>query len=271
MTNVKASTIRPGLLVSLKTSIKGGVSYRKTPLEVEQVEGVVPTEEEKRAEKARWETERTITDAVEHEAAVKARSKARAAITGVCTASAFGLLCPAERQADLDKAIAEARKIADDFNSTAQISRVTVYVIAGRVAGDDVEAVRAISSEVRDLLSDMEDGVRRLNVEDIRKAANSAKEVGAMLSDDMKAKVEVAVEAARSAARKIVKAGETAATEINSKLIWQIQAARTQFLDLDEVKEVQAPEAGEGRALDLIPSETAAVEPVAQPVPAIEL
>ncbi len=43
-------------------------------------------------------------------------------------------------------------ELADEFNATARLTRLYVNVIAGRIAPDDVEAVKAINSEVRDLL-----------------------------------------------------------------------------------------------------------------------
>jgi len=151
------STLRPGLLVSLKTSIHGNVAYSKRTIEEDHVTATG-------AKLAVWETERKITDPQEHERAVKARSAARNIIVGVCSPTAFGLLCPSDNADKLADAIAKARVVADEFNATAGVSRLGVYVITGRVAQDDVEAVRAINSEVRELLEDMEEGVRNLDV-----------------------------------------------------------------------------------------------------------
>src|SRR5262245_61966497 len=128
---LNTSTLRPGLLVSLKTTITGNVRYRKETIEGEHI----TTEGE---QKASWNTERTISDPAEHDAAVKARTVARTAITRVCSASAFGLLCPESKAADLEQAVREARAVADRFNSTATLTRLSVYVITGRVAADDV-------------------------------------------------------------------------------------------------------------------------------------
>lgn len=262
--SLSTSTLRPGLLVSLKTSIKGGVTYQKQVIEPEHiVDGQV--------QKAKWETTRTINNAAEHEAASKARSKARSLISGVCAASAFGYLCP-EADADrLEAAIAEARKVADEFNATAELTRVSVYVITGRVAPDDVEAVKAINSEVKDLLADMADGIAKLDVKVIRDAASRAKSIGEMLSGDAQARVQIAVEAAREAAKKIVKAGEAAAVEIDQRAIRKITEARTAFLDLDEQSDVAAP-AADARAIDFAPElAPASIQPARPQAAQIEL
>ena len=173
-------------------------------------------------------------------------------IRSTCAQSAFGLLCPQKSADELDKAITEARQIADDFNAAAKMTRVHVYVIGGRIAADDVEAVRAINSEVRDLLATMTEGIRSLDVSAVRDAADRARDIGRMLSPDAQTRIQGAIEAARGAARKIVKAGEQAAEEIDQRTIQRIAEARTAFLDLEPAAEIAAP-AAEARALDFEP------------------
>jgi hypothetical protein len=253
---MKSSTLRPGLLVSLKTSVRGNVSYVKKDIDTSKT-------------KATWETTRTIADPEEHEAATKVRSQIRSKITGVCAASAFGLLCPETDADDLEHAITEARKLADDFNETAKLSRIYVYVITGRIAPDDQEAVRAINAEIRELLEDMEAGVKNLDAKAIRDAANRAREVGAMLSPVASATVKAAIEAARGAARKITAAGEQAAVEVDLKAVRQIVESRTAFLDLDEAQAVEAPQET-GRALDLSPSDGEGTRDVKASAPVLE-
>lgn len=243
---LKSSTLRPGLLVSLKTSVTGNVQYARTVIERDHL-----TDGGER--KARWETARTVKDAAEFEKAQEARAKASSLVRAVCAYSAFGLLCPETSGDDLEKAIATARELAEEFNATAAITRVNVYVLTGRIAPDDVEAVRAINSEVRDLLTAMETGVRNLDVKVIREAAGKARSLGAMLSPDASSRIGEAIDAARTAARRIVQAGETAAVEVDRTALRKLVEARTAFLDIDEVAEVKAPEAA-GRAIDFEPS-----------------
>lgn len=255
------TTLRPGLLVSLKTSISGNVSYFKQEIEPDHL-----TRDGKR--QAKWETERVISDPKEHEAATRVRSKANSLIRTVCSRSAFGLLCPEIETERLEKAIAEARTLAEEFNATARLTRVSVYVITGRIAPDDVEAVRAINSEIRDLLEDMQRGLKNLDVDAVRDAANKARNIGAMLSPDAAARVSSAIEVARSAARRIVKAGDQAASEIDRATLRRIEEARTAFLDLDSGSKVARPVV-EGRALDLSPSRS--VRKAGEPTRMMEL
>ena len=180
---MQTSTLRPGFLVSLKTSVRGNVSYQRKDIEAEH-----KTEDGKAM--ARWETERVIADATEHDAAIKARTKARVMVTSVCTASAFGLLCPESAAEELEKAIEGARQVAESFNAEAKLTRLSVYVITGRIAQDDVEAVKAINSEIRDLLSDMQEGIGNCDAKAVREAATKARSLGSMLSFDAAAKVQ---------------------------------------------------------------------------------
>lgn len=243
---MQVSTLRPGLLVSLKTSVVGNVKYAKEVIESEHL-----TEEG--AQLTRWETLRTIVDPAEHRAACKVRDKAGSIIRGVCVHSAFGLLCSEAGVDNLERALVDARKVADDFNGIAKLTRVHVYAMMGRIAPDDVEAVRAINSEVRDLLADMERGLSNLDVKVVREAAGRAKQIGLMLSPAAADRIKVAIDAARSSARKIVKAAEQAAQEVDLLTIKKIAEQRTAFLDLDPAGEVAAPAEGGGRALDLDP------------------
>lgn len=242
---IATSTLRPGLLVSLKTTISGNVKYKSVTIEGDHID-------DDGALRAKWETERTVRDADEMKRATEARSKARYAVSKLCSDSGFGLLCPEDRRADLENSVAEARAIAAEFNASARYSQITVNVIAGRIAADDAEAVRAINSEVRELLEAMERGVEKLDPAAIRAAANKAKQLGAMLTPAAAARVADAIEAARGAARRIVKAGETAAQEVDAYALRKLASARTEFLDLDEAGEVAAPTVA-GRAVDLDP------------------
>jgi hypothetical protein len=168
--------------------------------------------------------------------------------------SSFGLLCPEKSADNLESAIAEARRLADEFNVTAKLTRVDVRVLIGRIAQNDLEAMRALNFEASNLLSTMVDGIKTLDVTSVRASADRARALSRMLTPEAEARIETAIEEARVAARKIVKAGEQAAKEIDQRAIQRITEARTAFLDLDPAAEIAVP-AEEARALDLAPAE----------------
>lgn len=240
---MQISTLRPGLLVSLSTRVTGNVTYATKELEAEHTE-------EDGALVRLWETERTVQKPDEHEAAIKIKSKARAMVTGICSLSSFGLLCPESKSVELRERIQQAQDLADAFNREAAITRVAIFAIVGRVAQDDVQAIRAINSEVRELMDAMESGLQRLDVEAIRSAANRARNLGSMLSPDAANRVKEAVETARTAARKIVKAAETGTAAVDEAVLTKLRQSRTAFLDIEGEDIVAAPTAT-SRAIDL--------------------
>ncbi|WP_166306406.1 hypothetical protein [Bradyrhizobium sp. 2S1] len=176
-------------------------------------------------------------------------------IAGLCIKTTFGLLCSEEKVEKLEAAFTEARRLADEFNGRASTTQINVFVIAGRVAADDVEAMRAINSEVRELMQDMETGLQNLDAKAVRDAAKKARLLGSMLSDDASERVKQAIETARKAANDMVKAAETSSAEIDLQAIRKITESRTAFLDItgDNV-EIAAPVHG-ARALDFEPTE----------------
>jgi hypothetical protein len=234
---MRTATLRPGLLVSLKTTVKGGVEYTRTDLETARTK-------DDGAIESRWETQKRIDDPAEFERATQARNAARRMIAKICAVSDFGLLCPSDREADLSKAIEEARALARAHNDSAARTQVEIFCIAGRIAQDDAEAQRAINSEIRGLISEMEEGIKAADPKRIRDAATAAKGLGAMLTEDAGRKVSAMIEEARDAARAIVKRvqkeGEAAATVIAECKVEALNAARFAFLDYDEPKAVES-------------------------------
>lgn len=238
---ITTSTLRPGLLVNLSTSVRGNVKYERVELDTDEAH-------------AKWETTRHIADLDENVRATKARSKVRSLVTSVCCDSAFGLLCPESDRDVLDAAVEQAQSVVDEFNIEASLSRLVLRVMVGKIAQDDVTAIKRINSEVRDLMIEMQAGIENLDVKRIRDAATAAKEVGGMLTPQAQANVQIAIETARSAARQIVKAGEAAALEVDTLAIRKIADQRTMFLDLSDQVEISRPQA-EARAIDLAPEE----------------
>jgi len=234
----KASVIRPGLLVSLKSTVVGGVSYQRVDLNA-------PAPGSGEEEITRWETKRVIENKAEHASAVKCRSAALAMIRKVCSATSFGLLCPVDQEGALDAAVEAARRLVDEHNAQATHTRVGIYALKGRVASDDAEAARAITQEAAALVQRMDAGIRAFDPKTIREAADRARELSNMLSEDKKEKIEGAIAQARAAARTIVKRVEKDAEERAIVMAdiqrGQIESARIAFLDLSD----DAPPAGD--------------------------
>jgi hypothetical protein len=237
-------TLRPGLLVSMSTGVQGNVSYHVNDRDVQR---------EDRMEITDIRTRKTVQDVDEQERAIKQRTKIRGLILSVCVSTAFSntLLCPNSREDELREAIAEARRLTDEFNATARTTRISFYVFTGRIAQDDVETVRAITGEIRQLMDNMAVGLKALDVKTIRDAANKATEVGKMITPEAGSRLEVAIKAAREAARKIAKAGNEAAQEVDRQAVAKVKMARTAFLDINTDVSAGTKPKMAGRNIDL--------------------
>jgi hypothetical protein len=254
-------TLKPGYLVGLHTKLEGGVQYTRTDLSADSTEGDGAAIE-------RWETVKVTEDPEEHARAVKVRGKAGSLVRSVCSLSAFGLLCAANRERQLDEAVEEAHALVNTFNESATSTRLSVYVLKGRIAESDGEAARAIAGELREILGTMKDGIEQADVETIRAAANKAKKLGGMLDAGAAEKVSAAIEEARSVAREIVKRatkrGEDVGAYVKEVNLKAIEEARFSFLDMDGPAEVtgEALPVVEARALDMDDSEVTTKEEV---------
>lgn len=239
MTIKKTITMKPGILVALRTTVAGGVQYERRTLEADD-RG--ENEEGTTTAISKWETTKVVQDPDEVERATAARGKAGAEIRKLCTRTSFGLLCALANEGELNEAILRARTIAEEFNATATHSRVGVYVLKGHIASTDEEAARAIGDEVRELVEAMNSGISGLDVERIRDAAKRAREMSEILSDADAEVLTEAVKAARIAARVIVKRiqedGEQAAIVLADIQRGAIEKARFAFLDLEDAPEL---------------------------------
>lgn len=244
---MQVSTIRPGILVALSTTVKGNVSYKTKTIEEEH-------QEEDGALVSLWETEKSIADKDEHDRAIKTRTACRGLIIRHCSATSFGLLCPESRMNALLDGVAEAQEKAREFNAESKLSRINVSVILGKIAQDDVQAVMAINGEVANLIDRMEQGVQALDVQSIRDAANRLRGVGSMLSEGSSERVQDVIKQARAFASKVAKAAETGTAEVDAAVLAKLRQERSAFLDLEASGELTLPSAAaHTRAIDLEP------------------
>lgn len=222
--------IKPGLMVSLSTELRGGVRYERQDLE-------------KGDATAKWETTKRIDNPDEYHRASQARAKARALIASVCSNTAFGLICPVDRESMLDEKIAEAKAVVNAFNATAQFSQVRIFTMRGRIASTDEEAANGLASELQALIQSMQEGIDRLDVEAIRDAADKARQMTALLSEEQVGVVSDAIAQARKAARQITarveKKGEAAAVVMADIQRGAIEKARMLFLDFEPANKTE--------------------------------
>lgn len=258
----RVSTIRPGLLVALASSVTGGIAYSRRDLPTGEAAAGAPST----ADVARWETVRIIEDAAEHARATKCRSQARNAIVAACRHTSFGLVCPEEQEAQLWAALKEARELVDEFNATARTTRVDLFVLPGRVARDDQAAALALLGEAASLVAAMEREIGKANADAIREAAGKARALSAMLDGEAREALDTTIEAARKCARDLVrrveKKGEEAAAVLASLDIGPIVAGRMALVALC-APDAPAPDPASSVAVPQVDL----VAPFSEPIP----
>lgn len=267
--------LKPGFMVSLHTRLTGGVNYKRVDKDVKKGAKFSPEEgteiaaavaDADKADVTRWETTRVIEDKEEYDLAVKERAKCGSLVRAVCAQTAFGLLCDKDKEADLNKAIVEARKRATEFNGGSRISKISVFVLKAVIAQSDVEAARAISSEMSDLVTRMQAAIVACDVDELRAAANKARAVAKMLDGDAAQKASAAIEAARAIAKdfskKLVAKAESAAFVVDKISMEAILDAQCVFVDMDDAPalEGEALAPVSSRAVDLEGDDDSALE-----------
>lgn len=229
---MKKIVLSPGFLVGLSARTHGGRKTSSTEIDSER-EGARLTRE--------LRTEIQIDDTIEYEAALKERNRLRGIITAVCIPSEFGPLCPADREAELESAIAEAKAGEAAWNATAKHTFITISALPAVIAQDYELAATAITAQVRDLLIQTHKAIQAADPDEIRDNCKRLRNMSAMLSPELAEKANKALKNARSIARKIVKrvvnAGESAAQVLSEINAQEVNDARFAFLDLSPVPE----------------------------------
>lgn len=226
---MNTQVMRPGILVALKTNVNGGMSYSRNIVESSEDDKVM-----------KWETTRYMDDPEERKLAGETAGKASRLISKLCVRTTFGLLCPTEREAELDEAVTEMRAVVGAWNETARYSFIHCSAIKGRIADNDEEAIRAIVQEARELLDRMDKGLDESDVKLIRDAANKAKKLSEMMVPGTGDQIDDALAAARRAARAIVKQAESTNQRVAAAIVSAereaFDAARVRFIETsDEV------------------------------------
>lgn len=191
-------TLRPGMLVAVRTKIEGGHETARHKV----LREVLPAGDgggDGLYEKT--EIERRVADVEEFERACKARASARYAIARVCLPSDFGLLCVLGQDV-LDAAIRDADAICRTFNDTARYSKIRCWVLVGSIAESDTAAQQALMGELREAIGAVREAVRLRDPGAIRDAAAKALALAPMI--DQPGEIEDTVRAARRAATDLI-------------------------------------------------------------------
>lgn len=230
--------IRPGMLVTLSTAIRGGVTYEREDLGEERRPDGAEVEE--------WRTVKVTVDPEEHEEAVRVRSRVRSLMKSACVSTPFGFVCPVDDLPALDAAQAEADRLVREFNAGATHCEVRYASLRGEIAENAREAIEAIRSEIGALLRDYEDTIRAGDIRSARDIATRATQMNRLLEQESagSGRLADAIREGRKIARLIVKRVEKGGEELADVLaeanLSPVSQARFAFLQEYELSEPES-------------------------------
>lgn len=240
----KMQLLRPGFMIALTSRMKGGIEYETLHEESDQSTEGVLTEEKT--------TKKTIFDVEEHEKAVKVRGLVVYQIRRLCVKTPFCLLCPEDKEAELDQGIKIARQLMDDFNAKSVYTKIRFYVLKAKLLANDEQTAMAIAGEMRSLLAEMSGAIEKMNPEAIREAIAKATQLAEMMQEKEQGEARLAIELARTAAREMAKTikkkGSVAIDVVQDYRVslLALEKAQKVFLDYEEpptlTKEEEAPQ-----------------------------
>lgn len=229
---MKAQLLQPGFMIALSSRMKGGIEYLTLHEEASKREDGSLTQ--------KWETTKNVSDIDEHERGVKVRGAALYEIKKLCVSTPFCLLCPDSNEAELDAGVEVAQGLVAAFNNSSTYTKIRLYVLKAKLLGDDEQTSAAIAGEMRNLFSEMDQAIRKMDPEAIRDAATKADEISQMLVLEQKEKVSEAILSARKVAREITKTIKqkgigaiNVASDYQEQLL-AVSAASKVFLDFEE-------------------------------------
>ena len=186
--------LKPGVLVVVKSSVRGGAEYDRQEL---STDGLDPAG----AKQIRsWQTVQRVSDPDELAEARRVRGYAVGAIWNRASVTPYGLIVSDDRLEALAEAVERARERVDAFNAKARHVRVTLRVLKTRLVPE--EASEAFEAEAEETLEDLEARVdaESLDVEETRKAADRATALAEVLDGSLASRVLAKIQEARAAA-----------------------------------------------------------------------
>lgn len=189
-----AAVVKPGLLVVIKSSVRGGAEYDRREMSTDDVDPAG-------AEQVRaWATVQRVFDPDELAGAKAVRGRAVGWLWARVAQTPYGLVVTDDRVHAFDAALAKARAAVDAFNGGARHVRVTLRVLKTRLLLEEAAAAfeEAAEEAVEEL--DARDFKTAEDVEEIRKVADRAADFAAVLRGDLAERVLAKIREARAAA-----------------------------------------------------------------------
>ncbi len=189
----------PCLLLAVNISRTGGESYqREDELHLEaQKDGEVRTQ---------WTTRKVVDDEKELQEANSLQGKAKRAAAKLGRHTPVGIVVAASKRQDVEDYRDEWRAAFDEFNSTAEYSRVNFSCMVFAIRGDNVQELEQVLDELRRGLDDLEKAYTTADPGSMRDVIRRMAGFTDLLPERVATTMDLAVKSAQKRARSISKA-----------------------------------------------------------------
>lgn len=222
-------TLKPSVLIGLAIRRTGAVRY-------ERVEGNLEKEGER--EVKTWTTTRRTDALSELKESESLASECRRLVRSVAYPMAVGLVCPKDREKDLDTVIAHIKAKIAEANVNWTQARLSSAIVKAEIATDDQEAAKALTMEMSTMLGDLLTSLEECDVKKIRATVASMKGLDSLLPEIQSETLKKALQTARKVASTVVREVEKKGRDIESvKLeldLSPLDVARTMFVEVEQ-------------------------------------
>lgn len=222
-------SLKPSLLVGAAVSRSGGVTYVRREIDEQTSPAGALTKT--------WETTKHVANVDELKRAELLAGELRRLLRTVSYPTTFGLVCPKDREPDLDAITEQIKARVMDANAELTGCRLAATVVKGEIKSNDTEAANAIVKEIGGFLTELEAAIHSCDARKIRQTVAAVRGVETILPDVQSKVLKDAVAAARQAACLIVREAEKkgrSIEEVKEELdLSAVDLARAYFLEPD--------------------------------------
>ena len=209
MNGITVTDLRPCLLVAIDVSRSGGQSYTR---EDEQIEKLADG-----SLKATWTTKKRLDNEAEFSTATKLQTACKYAASKLGRHTPVGIVSAVDRREEIQEFRDSWKRQIDEFNATAQFSRISFTLMVFEIKGENVQALETVLDDLRDGLKELEEAYKSFSPKSIREVVQKMNGFVEVLPERAGFLVDEAIKEAREKANKVSR-GEKKLSKIEMKI-----------------------------------------------------
>jgi len=184
---------------------------------------------------ANWKGHARCDSVAENKKVYTWRARATAALNDVCTKTRLGWFCPYEKDRMLAFAIKELNRIIAEYNADAKYTRLWHDIVPMEIGASGALAARIIWTEAKEQLVDLQNALKKADLDQIRKVATNIQRFHDILPGRHESDLYGIVTSVRNVARTLKRDAEKldhdAKVEILREVYAPVEIKRMQFAE----------------------------------------